>query len=153
MPKSAALLAACALARPAPGGCAWCGTVLPARRRTWCTDTCATAFWNNHWWTQARAAAKRRDRYRCTRCGERAPVRPTRKRHPSERAYRDAMRAWRAARKTGRVEVNHRVPCRGKHGTLGCEHHLENLETLCAACHKTETAADARERHLARGAA
>jgi len=153
VPKSAALLAVCPLAHAASGGCAWCGSSLPPRRRTWCADACATAFWNNHWWTAARAAAKRRDRYRCVRCGERAPVRPTRKRHSSERAYRDAMRAWRAARKTGRVEVNHRVPCRGKHRTLGCEHHLENLETLCAACHKAETAADARERQLARGAA
>ncbi len=63
------------------------------------------------------------------------------------------MRAWRAARKTGRVEVNHRVPCRGKHGALGCEHHLDNLETLCAACHRVETAADARSRTLTRGAA
>ena len=34
-----------------PGGCAWCGAALPPRRRTWCSDRCAEAFWNNHWWT------------------------------------------------------------------------------------------------------
>ncbi|MGB8264946.1 MAG: hypothetical protein WCE44_01355 [Candidatus Velthaea sp.] len=152
MSKSAALLASCALARPAPGGCGWCGAGLPPRRRTWCSDACADAFWTNHWWSLARSAAKRRDRYRCRRCGERAPVRPSRVRFPTERGYREALRSWRAARKTGRVEVNHRVPCRGRHRTLGCDHHLENLETLCLACHRLETSADARTR-LARGAA
>ena len=146
------LLAVCTLACPAAGGCAWCGSALPARRRIWCSDACSETFWTNHWWSLARGAAKRRDRYRCKRCGERAPIRPSRVRFPKERDYREAMRLWRAARKTGRLEVNHRVPCRGKHGTLGCEHHLENLETLCMACHRLETAADARTR-LARGAA
>jgi hypothetical protein len=33
------------------------------------------------------------------------------------------------------------VPALGAHGTLSCLHHLENLETLCVACHKGETAA------------
>lgn len=52
------------------------------------------------------------------------------------------MRAWRAAKKTQRMEVNHRVPCRGKHGTVSCDHHLDNLETLCVACHLVLTVAD-----------
>jgi hypothetical protein len=55
------------------------------------------------------------------------------------------MRAWRAAKKTGRMEVNHRVPCRGKHTTLSCEHHLDNLETLCTACHLNRTLSDRKE--------
>ena len=56
--------------------------------------------------------------------------------------YRAAMRLWRAAKKTGRMEVNHQVPCRGKHGTLSCDHHLDNLETLCVACHRAVTSTD-----------
>jgi hypothetical protein len=52
------------------------------------------------------------------------------------------MRAWRLAKKTQRMEVNHRVPCRGKHGTVSCDHHLDNLETLCVACHRVLTLAD-----------
>jgi hypothetical protein len=52
------------------------------------------------------------------------------------------MRAWRAAKKSGRMEVNHRVPCRGKHTTLSCDHHLDNLETLCVACHLEHTLTD-----------
>lgn len=47
----------------------------------------------------------------------------------------------RAQRRTLRLEVNHRVPCLGAHGTLSCSHHLANLETLCVPCHKAHTAA------------
>ncbi|MGZ3502929.1 MAG: hypothetical protein ACXWNJ_00820 [Vulcanimicrobiaceae bacterium] len=145
-PKSVSLLASCSLARPAAGGCAWCGTELPQRRRTWCSDRCGTAFWNNHWWTLARRAAKRRDKYRCKRCGHALPKRPSRSTCSSEKAYRAAMRAWRTQRRTGRLEVNHRDPCRGQHGQLSCAHHLENLETLCVTCHKAHTSAIPRRR-------
>ena len=55
------------------------------------------------------------------------------------------MRTYRAAKKTDRMEVNHRVPCRGKHGKLSCDHHLENLETLCPSCHSAHTRAIGRD--------
>ena len=152
-PKSASLLAGCALARPAAAGCAWCGADLPPRRRTWCGDRCSTAFWTNHWWTLARRAAKRRDRYRCRICGAAAPKRPAKSAFRGAAAYRDAMRAWRSAKKTGRMEVNHRVPCRGKHATLSCDHHLENLETLCVACHLERTLTDRSATARSRAAA
>jgi hypothetical protein len=132
------------LARPAADGCAWCGATLPARRRTWCSDRCGTAFWSNHWWTLARRAAKRRDKYRCRECGAAAPKRPTKSSSLTAGAYRIALREWRTAKKTGRMEVNHRQPCRGKHGALSCDHHLENLETLCVRCHRIRTSADRR---------
>ena len=45
------------------------------------------------------------------------------------------MRAWRKLRSSERLEVNHIVPALGAHGTLSCLHHLDNLETLCVACH------------------
>jgi DNA-directed RNA polymerase subunit RPC12/RpoP len=123
------------------GGCAWCGAELPPRRRTWCSDRCGTAFWNNHWWSQARREAKRRDKYRCRRCGHVAPKRPARVRFPTETAYRAAMRAWRAGKPLNRLEVNHRVPALGAHRMLSCVHHLDNLETLCVNCHKETTSA------------
>jgi hypothetical protein len=140
-PQSASLLAVCSLARGRAGGCAWCGAPLPPRRRTWCSDACGETFWNNHWWSLARRAAKRRDRYRCAECGHVPPKRPTRRRFPVEREYRAAMRTWRAERTDGRLEVNHRRPARGAHRTLSCLHHLDNLETLCVPCHRLVTAA------------
>jgi len=142
-PKSASLLAGCALARGVPGGCGWCGAPLPPRRRTWCSDRCGEAFWENHWWSVARRAAKRRDKYRCRRCGHVPPKRPTKARFGRESDFRAAMRAWRAGRATARLEVNHRSPARGAHRSLSCLHHLENLETLCVSCHRIETATDA----------
>ena len=77
----------------------------------WCRDRCATAFWKNHWWSRARRAAKRRDKYACVRCGGGRPL-----------------------------EVNHIAPCLGAHGEISCAHHLVNLETLCAPCHRSHTA-------------
>ena len=140
--KRDALLAVCSLAPPAAaGGCAWCGAVRPPSRRTWCSDRCGDAFWANHWWSVARTAAKRRDRYRCRRCGARNPKRPAESAHTTRAAYLLAMRVWRAAKKSARLEVNHIDPCLGRHGQLSCAHHLTNLETLCADCHKQYTAA------------
>lgn len=51
------------------------------------------------------------------------------------------MRTWRAGKPVNRLEVNHREPAMGAHRTLSCVHHLENLETLCVACHRETTAA------------
>ena len=70
-----------------------------------------------------------------------APKRPSRARFPSETAYKAATRAWRAGKPLNRLEVNHREPALGAHGMLSCLHHLDNLETLCVACHKATTAA------------
>jgi 5-methylcytosine-specific restriction enzyme A len=140
--KRDALLADCSLAAPpAQGACGWCGTALPALRRSWCSDRCGDAFWANHWWSVARQSAKRRDRYRCRRCGTRAPKRPTAASYASRPKYLAAMRAWRAEKRTERMEVNHIVPCRGRHKALDCAHHLDNLETLCPPCHKEHTSA------------
>jgi len=140
--KRDALLAGCSLAAPRAGGaCGWCGTALPPLRRSWCSDRCGDAFWENHWWSVARQSAKRRDRYRCRRCGVRAPKRPVQTAYRTRPAYLAAMRAWREEKRTGRMEVNHIVPCRGRHKTLDCAHHLDNLETLCPGCHKEHTAA------------
>jgi hypothetical protein len=140
--KRDALLAVCSLAPPfAEGACAWCATSLPPRRRTWCSDRCGDAFWANHWWSVARRRAKRRDKYRCKSCGVRAPKRPVKATFRTHAAYLKAMRTWRAEKRIARLEVNHIVPCVGKHGELSCAHHLDNLETLCPTCHKRHTAA------------
>jgi 5-methylcytosine-specific restriction endonuclease McrA len=141
--KRDALLAVCSLAPPLADdrACAWCAAELPPRRRSWCSDRCGELFWANHWWSVARTAAKRRDRYRCRRCGARAPKRPARTAFAKHAAYLAAMRAWRKEKLTSRLEVNHIVPCRGKHRALDCAHHQENLETLCPQCHKVHTSA------------
>lgn len=124
----------------AEGACAWCGEPLPAGRRSWCSDRCGDAFWANHWWSVARHSAKRRDRYSCRRCGTRGPKRPVKTKFAKRAAYLTALRAWREQKLAGRLEVNHIRPAAGRHRELSCVHHLDNLETLCLACHKAHTA-------------
>jgi HNH endonuclease len=145
--KSAALLAVCSLAPPlAEGACAWCGSALPPRRRTWCSDRCGDRFWANHWFSVGRRTVKRRDKYRCRQCGAAPPKRPVKTAFKTQASYLRAMRTWRAEKKTARLEVNHIVPCVGQHGVLSCAHHLNNLETLCPACHRALTSAQQRSR-------
>lgn len=97
-------------------GCDWCGKELPAGRRRWCSRKCDDAHTANHRWTQAKAWIKRIARrpggYLCSRCGEVVQV----------------------------VDVNHKTPILGKHGTWGCHHHQDNLEVVCKPCHKEITA-------------
>jgi len=102
----------------------------------------------NHWWSVARNAAKRRDRYRCRRCGVRGPKRPAASAHRTRKAYLAALRAYREEKQVARLEVNHIDPCAGRHAQLSCVHHLDNLETLCLPCHKEHTAALRAERAL-----
>jgi 5-methylcytosine-specific restriction endonuclease McrA len=92
----------------------------------------------------ARRAAKRRDKYSCVRCGHRPATRPARKAYATVAAYRAALASYRTGRKTDRLEVNHIVPALGRHTVLSCIHHLDNLETLCVACHKAFTRLVAR---------
>lgn len=113
----ARLRAACDLSAWAgrAGACQWCDTDIPAgRRRTWCSEACRRAFERNHVWRVARAAARRRDRYTCRRCG---------------RSKADAP-----------IEVNHIVPVAGTGYGVSCKQHLSGLETLCHDCHVAVTA-------------
>lgn len=70
-------------------------------------------------WPQARAAARARDGYRCARCGR--PETPLRE---HDVHHRQPLRAF-APTPAGRAEA----------------HRLENLQTLCRACHTREEAA------------
>ena len=91
--------------------CDWCGGRLEGRRRRWCSDSCGRLAAQNHYFRQGRVRALRRDSFTCQACGKRG---------------------------TG-MQVNHIIPCLGKHSLGGCWHHLDNLETLCKPCHQAET--------------
>lgn len=118
----------------ARGRCQWCDThITESRRRTWCSDRCAHTWQRNHIWRFARATAKRRAKYRCTRPG-------------CDAARRDC-------------EVNHITPRNGDGYGPGCHHHLDadahgvgGLEVLCRAHHREVTSAQARERAALRRA-
>jgi 5-methylcytosine-specific restriction endonuclease McrA len=139
-PAIVALLAACPLyPDPIAGACRACGKTLKGRRKQWCGQSCSRSWRTNHMWTYARRAARRRDKYRCTKCGARGLS-------PAEKKRGDVE---------GRVhlEVNHLRPLAGaKRAVASCANHLDNLETLCETCHKPITAKQAADRAAARRA-
>lgn len=53
----------------AEGLCGWCGKPRPKGRRRWCGEPCSLAWGEQHYWTQARPAAIKRDGHRCVACG------------------------------------------------------------------------------------
>ena len=106
-------------------GCNKCGAPLKGRRTRWCSNTCSLWHSNNHRYTQARRQALRgAATYQCAHC----------KGH------------------TTAPEVNHIIPCKGKHGVTGCHHHQDNLEVLCHECHLKATAAQRAAGHFAKKA-
>jgi 5-methylcytosine-specific restriction endonuclease McrA len=109
--------------------CRWCNAPLEGRRTVWCSDEHATLFWRNHLWGNARVAAARRDGFRCVECGRRNG-------DPTELA---ALRPRREQRTF--LEVHHLEPVKGRHGQVGCHHHLDGLVTLCRDCHVAAHAA------------
>jgi len=78
---------------------------------------------NNHRWTQARAAAKKRDK-RCVTCGSEI-----------------------------QLEVNHVVPIVGAGYGWSCRNHQDNLQVLCHLDHVIVTNQQAAMRRLNRESA
>lgn len=106
---------------PQEGRC-WvrsCGTLLPKRRRRWCSNECSKVYPNNHVWGYARVAAFNRDGSRCCVCG-----------FASRHTGPDPHMRW-----NNWLEVNHIIPRDGARYGSGCHHHLSDLETLCHLCH------------------
>ncbi len=91
------------------GRCCICGSGLPKRRRSWCSQACLDLYWENHNWATASWTAKVRAGHQCTRC-----------------------------RGGGKLEANHIIPVNGG-SRQGCVSHQDNLEALCHSCHTQAT--------------
>lgn len=98
---------------PSAGKCDYCGKKRPEGRKRWCSDECSRAIWNTHSFPVTRKAALKRDGYKCRFCGKSSYL--------------------------VKLEVDHIKAAEGRHGILHCVHHVENLRTLCEACHKKVT--------------
>ena len=127
--------------------CTWCGQPVPRGRRTWCSDSCVSAF-RARCDTAAQATlVLNRDRGICADCG-RDTIAAAReaeaawRQSPHYMAYRnwDQRRALFAqfgyARGRWR-EVDHVVPVIEGGGLMG----PDNLRLLCGACHAQHTRA------------
>lgn len=100
----------------------------------------------NHYWGQARFEALRRDEYKCVKCGwpegvdqSICPDCETPYVRPRFETTRWCIPCRKSAGR-GPLEVNHIIPRDGNKDDNSCFHHLENLETLCHACHVDVTA-------------
>ena len=117
------------------GVCDGCGRKLRGRQKRWCSRKCARLYTANHRWTQAKAFAKAgRTYYLCehAKLVKGVPYIDTK--------FHDICAVW-----TNSPEVNHKIPCKGKHGKWGCHHHQDNLEVLCRPCHLQVTAQQRKE--------
>lgn len=123
--------------------CRWCGVEVTPPRLTFCSDACV------HEWRlrsdpgYLRDQVFQRDHGVCARCG--TDTEALRRELHAVRAEQ-GWEAWntRARELSGRLswEAHHIAPV--VEGGGECD--LDNLQTLCRACHKAETAALAKRR-------
>lgn len=130
--------------------CLWCESEVGPRRRVWCGDRCANAYWDGATWHGLRSAVAKRDRGVCRVC--RVDCRALRRTYATLAAGKRAAFARRYEIPKPRLrktwwDADHIVPiAEGGHNDLG------NLRTLCLRCHKAETRALAARRATARRA-
>jgi 5-methylcytosine-specific restriction protein A len=126
--------------------CRWCGEAIlytegvkqgqPDLRRRWHPE-CVDAY-NASDPREARRRVRKRDRGICAACG--LDTRVVKKAHRGRGSAR-ALRDLGYVPRRSLWELDHIVPL-----IDGGGHELANLQTLCAPCHKSKTAAEARTR-------
>jgi len=127
------------------GVCRWCGGEVKRPRRSWCSDECVNEFRVIFWPGYATEKVHERDNGICSVCGidteELWELRIRCFRLESIGNYQETVKQrrenwgpWR--RNATRLwEMDHVVPVIEGGGSCG----LENLRTLCCACHDKET--------------
>lgn len=116
----------------AKGLCRGChGPVTDPRRRTWCSEQCA----NRYDPYRVKLAVISRDRHICQLCGidAREAYKAWQKARPPCSCTKEEWRTWRRGKI--REEYDHILPFSEGGATV-----LENMRTLCSACHKKVTA-------------
>lgn len=129
--------------------CRWCGTEVPNKRRTWCSEECVDGWRQYSDPAVRRHRAFERDGGRCQICSLDIAF--------LHRWLRHAPKKSRVGTRARRLRFLHRRGLLGGHQHLyecdhivpqveGGGHEPENLRTLCIPCHKAETAALAARR-------
>jgi 5-methylcytosine-specific restriction endonuclease McrA len=131
--------------------CRWCGTEVPADRRCWCSQQCVDAYLVLTQPSRARQLVEARDHGICALCGLDCPalVREMEALLPDISSvsklmgrHRISVSRWMTRRRSHLWDMDHIVPVSRGGGCCG----LDNLRTLCIACHKRVTAEMRRER-------
>ncbi|MEM4267245.1 MAG: HNH endonuclease signature motif containing protein [Candidatus Woesearchaeota archaeon] len=92
--------------------CRNCSSTVPKKRRVYCSDHCMNAYVKNNYWFFVRRDVLRRDKFRCSICGER--------------------------KSKSLLDVDHIIPVR----LGGQVFDKQNLRTLCKECHKAKSRLD-----------
>jgi 5-methylcytosine-specific restriction endonuclease McrA len=116
--------------------CTWCRTEIPPRRRHWCSQACVEAYLDLHDWNRIRERVLARDAGICALCrtDTLALLRRAR-RHRWDAAWLAAHGIPFSRRRKDLWDADHILPV-----TEGGDNRLENLRTLCVACHQNQTA-------------
>lgn len=118
--------------QPGSGTCATCGAPLTGRSRWFCKGSrsrgrsgghCGRTWRQNHQWSEAKRAARKRAGGRCE--------------HVDPRYGRCLQ--------TRELEVDHIEPRRGGGYATGCWHHQDGLQVLCSAHHREKTRRDSKD--------
>jgi 5-methylcytosine-specific restriction endonuclease McrA len=92
--------------------CRQCGTIVPPRRRNYCSDECMNTFVRSNYWFYVRKDVLKRDKYRCSICNQRL--------------------------RKCELDVDHIIPVQMGGQLLD----KNNLRTLCRQCHRAKSSLD-----------
>lgn len=123
------------------GPCRWCKTLVSGRRRTFCSDACVHEWRLRSSSSYLRDCVFERDRGVCAVC--KSDMHKLRRR-VMRMKFAERMRELKALQQSGVIhkgrktwwEADHIVPV-----VEGGDSNLENIRTLCIACHRNATKA------------
>ena len=122
------------------GGCRWCGTTeLPPRRRTFCSQSCVDNYMIRVSTSYLRDLVYKRDKGICELCG--VDTKKIAKEILSGEATRkdysisEKRKVWKRKNGGSLWDADHKLRVQDGGGLCG----LDNIRTLCIACHKSVT--------------
>ena len=140
--------------KPYCGECGFCGKPLvntgyACRASKDVQPTHLAEYNKNHYWGQARFEALQRDDYKCVKCSWPEVIDHSiclEGKTPKHNRNDTWCYKCRRTTSSGPLEVNHIIPRNGNKEDNSCFHHLDNLETLCHACHVKVTRVQRRHK-------
>lgn len=124
--------------------CTWCQKEVPTGRRTWCSHKCVDQYRMATDWQYLSSKIYERDKGICQSCGvDTKEIREQLNRDQKEMKERREWPCYPKGYFRRTYDIDHIIPVED-----GGKSIMENLQTLCVACHKKKTAEQARNKAL-----